>query len=241
MTLSLSRRLLALGLALSLPVAAYAQAPKHAKHDAAAKPAAAPAPAKEAKAKPVLTGEYAIMASELNFTDDQKTQLAAKIHDRETQTKAWEAEHGAKLTEVEAAVKAAKEAKDKDKLAAAVKEHDSLTAGKAQIKTNFDASVKALLTPEQTKNWEGFNLYRSTLMGLSKAKLTDAQKAEVRSRAMKAAADTTGKSNAKTLKESIVSEVLTAEQRTELTAPMAKKAAPAAPAGSQPAAAPKPM
>lgn len=236
---SLTRRLLALGLALALPAAAYAQAPaKHAKHEAAKHEAAAKPAAKEAKAKPALAGEWAIMASELNLSEDQKAQLAAKVQDRDTKMKAWDAEHGTKLAEAKAAAKAAREAKDKDKAAAANKEVESLTEGQAKVKTEADAAIHAILTPAQAKTWEGFTLSRTTLGSLSKAKLTDAQKAEIRARAQKASDSVAGNdpkarmAAARALRDSVVAEVLTAEQRAEI-APAAKHAADAAPAATQ--------
>jgi Spy/CpxP family protein refolding chaperone len=172
-----------------------------------------PARAKKArvkKSKSVIRGEYAIMASELKMTDDQKTKMIEIIKAQNESQKASAEASKALRTELTAAKKDG----NKDK----VKElSGKLKALRPDSKAN-KAKIMALLTPEQSATWGKFTLYRNACRKFGRAKLTDDQKAAARDLCYKSDIKVTGDRKAdaaavKTLTEKISADVLTDAQR----------------------------
>jgi len=165
------------------------------------------------KPKSLIRGEYAIMASELKLTDEQKTKLVEII---KTQGEAKKA-----LSEKAAPIKKelaeAKKAKDKDKMKELGAKLKELRGDPKADK----AAIMALLSDEQKTAWAGFNLYRNACRKFGRAKLTDDQKQAIREICTKSGIKTTGDRKAdnaalKNLIEKISTEVLTDAQREAL-------------------------
>lgn len=162
------------------------------------------------KPKSPFRGEYAIMASELKLTEEQKTKMAGILKAQAENKKAM-AEASKPLR---TAMMEAKKAKNKEKakeLAAKLKElRGDPKADKAKI--------MAILTPEQKTSWSQFNVYRSACRRFGRAKLTDDQKQAIKNMCAKSDVKITGDRKAdaaalKTLSDKIASDVLTDAQR----------------------------
>jgi hypothetical protein len=187
-----------------------------------------PARAKKArpkKTKSGLRGEYAIMASELKFTDAQKAKTIEIVKAQTTAGKA--AAEASKPLKIEMA--AAKKAGDKEKakaLAAKIKELRPNT--KATM-----AKIKALLTDEQKADWAKFNLYRNATRKFRRAKLTDDQKKAIRDLCAASGIKITGDKRVdgkaiRALTDKIAADILTDAQREAIKPkPKVKKDKPA--------------
>jgi len=183
-----------------------------------------------AKAASGLQGYYAVIASELQLTDDQRKQLAASLAARSDAMKKWDDEHGAKLTQLSDAQKKAREAKDKEATKQAGDELKKLRETRAAIEDQGKAKLQEILTADQRRHLQGYNLYVGTMIRLSKAQLTDAQKVRAKAISLE-----TGKAldldiDAKALDKvkldlasRIETELLTAEQREALAKPAPEK------------------
>ncbi len=150
------------------------------------KPAEKPKAKAKEKSAPGLQGYYAIVAGELKLTDEQRQKLIAALGERNEALKAWDQEHGGKLTEQTAAQKQAREAKD---AAASKKAGDSLRelrAARAAVAEGGKARLIALLTPEQRLHLQGYDLYVGAMSRFAPAKLTDEQKAKAKVMALAA-------------------------------------------------------
>ena len=166
--------------------------------------------ARPKKAKNQLRGEYGIMASELKFTDEQKTKFIEIIKAQSEARKAL----AEKSAPIRKELAEAKKAKDKDKckeLAAKLKElRGDSKADKA--------AIMALLSDAQKADWDSFTIYRNVSRKFGKAKLTEDQKKAIRDMCNKADVKTTGDKKAdaaalKGLMAKISADVLTDEQR----------------------------
>jgi len=172
-------------------------------------------PAREKKArvrkpKSVIRGEYAIMVSELKFTDDQKTKLIEIIKAQNESKKAMaEAAKPLKAEMVEA-----KKAGNKERTKELSKKLRELRPdAKAQR-----AKIEALLTAEQKADWARFNLYRNACRKFGRAKLTDDQKKAARDLCYASDVKLTGDKKAdnaaiRALTDKIAADVLTDAQR----------------------------
>ena len=162
------------------------------------------------KPKSALHGEYAIMASELKLTDEQKTKFIETVKAQSEARKAL----AEKAAPIKKEMAEARKAKDKEKckeLAAKLKElHGDSKADKA--------AIMAILSDEQKAAWAGFEVYRNALRKFGRAKLTDDQKKAIRDICTKGDVKLTGDKKAdsaalKGLIEKISADVLTDEQR----------------------------
>jgi Spy/CpxP family protein refolding chaperone len=136
---------------------------------ARAAPGDAPAGAQTgpaSKAPAALRGEWAILAAELQLTDDQKAKLLSRLTAYAEASAGWDKQYGEKM-------KAAREAKDANAVRALTQSQENLAADR-------DADVQALLTADQKVKWEGFKLYRAEMLALRRANPSDDQKAKVR-------------------------------------------------------------
>ncbi|HUU91498.1 MAG TPA: hypothetical protein VM238_09830 [Phycisphaerae bacterium] len=192
---------------------------------AAEKAAKGKKPGRDASA---LRGEYAIMASQCELTDQQKADLEAKVKARVEAQKAWMEANGDKASALREAYKKAREAKDED---AAKKARDDLKAleeGRSKIETDTMAAILAVLTPEQKAKWEGFRVYRTLMGRYKRTDLAEEQQTKIRDLAAAAAGDLAGlrsedkdarnkaREADKKLRQTIEENVLTAAQRETL-------------------------
>ncbi|MDP6543209.1 MAG: Spy/CpxP family protein refolding chaperone [Phycisphaerae bacterium] len=187
-----------------------------------------PARAKKArtpKAKSVIRGEYAIMVSELKFTDAQKTKLIELIKAQNEARKATaEASKPLRAEQAEA-----KKAGNKEKLKEIA---GKLKALRGDPKADR-AKIAAIMTPEQKASWAKFGLYRNACRKFARAKLTDDQKKAIRDMCAKSDVKVTGDKKAdnaalKALTDKIAADVLTDEQREAIKPkPRVKKEKPA--------------
>lgn len=178
----------------------------------------------------LVRGYYAIVANEIKLTDDQKSKLEAALKARAEARADWEENHGDKDKQLSDAIKAAKKAKEKDKAKALSDEQKKLRADRDKPEANFKSAFNSLLTAKQRTHLAGFSLYIGTMQRLSKAKLTDEQKAKAKSMALDMGADVPNGDDSKVDKEfraafaeKVAQAVLTAEQREALTKKSEKK------------------
>ncbi|MCE5279160.1 MAG: hypothetical protein ABFD92_08705 [Planctomycetaceae bacterium] len=148
------------------------------------------APAK-AKLKAGLKGEYAIMASTLELTEEQQTKLAETVKAQQLADVEAAKADKAKVADAQKAMTEAKQKKDAAATEAAKK---ALAEAKAAIKTNKTAldekqkaEIQALLTDEQKSRWMGFTISRTVLREMAWAKVTPAQKTKIETIAMETA------------------------------------------------------
>lgn len=242
-------RLLAVGstlaLSLSFGAAVFAEDAKAAKVEAKEQRKEAHEAKKEMKAEAKkegkapsakadnagLTGMHRIMADTCNLSEAQRTTLAAKVADKQKAVKDWNTANGEALKAAEAAATEARKGGEKEKIAAASAKVKALEEDRDKVESKHDAEIEAVLTPEQRSTWEGQKAYNALMVHYAKANLTDAQKADIKSRALAAGpallkADKKADADIKkTLSASIDKEVLTEDQRKLLT-PAGKKAEP---------------
>ncbi|MFO8013437.1 MAG: hypothetical protein R6X20_09045 [Phycisphaerae bacterium] len=175
------------------------------------------------KSRSGLRGEYAILASECNLTADQQAQLKAKIQARNQALAEWQQAHGDKAAELKKAMKAAKEAGNKEEMKRLGQELKALSAARRQVDEKTMADIYAILTSEQKTTWAGFRLYRRAMAWCRRADLTEAQQATIRKMADARAKEMTGAADEKAerqiagaLRKEIEQSVLSAEQREAL-------------------------
>ncbi len=185
---------------------------------------------KGGKAKSGLRGEYAILVSECNLTPDQQAQLKAKVEARKQALAEWQQAHGAKAAELKQAMKAAKEAGNKEEMKRLGQEMKALSAERRQVHEKTMADIYAILTSEQKTTWAGFRLYRRAMAWFRRADLTEAQQSTIRKMADARAKDVSGAADEKgrrqvamTLRKEIEQSVLSAEQRETLGRKAAKE------------------
>lgn len=215
-----SRCLMLLLVLVALPVVAMAQDEEKPKAKAKSK----------AKSADGLQGYYAIVASELQLSAEQRKQLGASLGDRNEAMKKWDAEHGAKLAELTAAEKKAKEAGDDAAAKQAGDELKKLRQSRIAIEDGGKAKLQAVLTPEQRSHLQGYNLYVGAMTRFSKAQLTDAQKVRAKAisletgKALSLDISTKDLNKAKAdLAARIEKEILTDEQRQVMSKAAAEK------------------
>lgn len=142
--------------------------------------------ASKAKSKEGLQGYYAIIASELQLSEEQRTKLAAALASREGEIKKWDDENGAKLEELTAAQKKAKESGDAAAAKQAGDELKKLKQLRSAVEDESKTKWHAVLTPEQRSHLHGYNLYVGAMIRFSKLSLTDGQKVRAKAMAMEA-------------------------------------------------------
>jgi Spy/CpxP family protein refolding chaperone len=202
-----------------------------------------------AQAKPAssgLKGEYAIMVSELKLDEAAVARLKEKVQAKDEALAAWDKENGEKLKAAQDAAKKAKEGTDKAAAKKAADEVKALTDARGKIQADGMVAIYAVLSPEQKTQWDGFVLYRTMSGRFKKAALTEDQQKTMRGLCAaaakdiasvtgdaKAAAKAKGEVTGKLTKD--IEALLTADQKTALTAKPADKPA----AEKKPAAAAK--
>jgi len=180
--------------------------------------------AKRGGEKTALRGEYAILAKVCELTAEQKAQLEAKLKANRQALAQWEQQNGAKLKELQAQMKAAREAGKKDELKRLAQQMRALVEERRRLQAQRMTDMLAVLMPEQKTKWVGFRLYRQMMMRYKRAGLTEEQTAKIREMANATAAGLTDPSDpkaiaaaARALSERIAEEVLTADQRASIT------------------------
>jgi len=185
-----------------------------------------------------MRGEYAIMASQCELSDQQKTDLDAKVKARKEAQAAWQQANGEKQKALREAQKKAKEANDKDAMKKARDDLKALDAGRRKIDADTTAAIYAVLTPEQKAKWQAFQTYRTLMRRYKRLNPTEAQTAKIREAAAAAAKDLGAaagddkearKKRAeayKNLRNTIEETILTPEQREALQKKPEKKPRP---------------
>jgi Spy/CpxP family protein refolding chaperone len=170
-----------------------------------------------------LRGEYAILASECSLTAEQEAALKAKIQARNQAMAEWQQAHGEKALDIRKAMKAAKDAGNKEEMKRLGEEMKTLSTERRQMEEKTMADIYAILTPEQKTKWAGFRLYRQAMGWCKKAGLTEEQQATIRKMADAKAKDVADAADEKAarqiataLRKEIEQSVLTAEQRETL-------------------------
>ena len=218
------------------PVLAQAEPAEEDKPKAKAKKARKEKRDRPKKAKSAIRGEYAIMASEVELTDDQKAKLEALIKEMNDAVRKDMEAAKEKAAELKKAIEDAKKAKNKEAGQEARKKLTELKKSSQAIRADYQKKIRELLTPEQRTKWGGFVLYRRVCGRFAKAKLTDDQKKSVRTQC-DAAAKELGDlavsaatkedkqklgAEIKKLYEKITTDVLTNEQREAMKKPREK-------------------
>jgi len=185
-----------------------------------------------------MRGEYAIMASQCELSDQQKADLEAKVKARKEAQAAWMQANGEKYKALREAYNKAKEAGDKDAMKKARDDLKALDAGRRKIDADTRAAIYAVLTPEQKAKWQAFQTYRTLMRRYKRLNPTEAQTAKIREAAAAAAKDLSAaagddkesrKKRAeadKNLRKTIEETILTAEQREALQKKPEKKPRP---------------
>ena len=179
---------------------------------------------KDRGAKSGLRGEYAIMVKVLNFTDTQKTELAAKLKACAENAKKWREDNADKTAELKKQQVEARKNKDKDAMKRLGRQSKALRAEEVKLRGAAIAAAKAILTPAQKQQWAGFIVYRDVMRRIKRAGLTDEQDKKVREMCNAKAKDIPAddkRARGKALKgltATIIEAVLTPEQKEKLTA-----------------------
>jgi len=170
-----------------------------------------------------VRGEYAIMAKECGLTSEQRQQVQAMIEANKQAMAEWQKQHGEKAAQMQKAMKAAKEAGNKDEMKRLGQEYKTLATERNQLRSKTMTDVMTALTAEQKAKWNGFRLYRQMMMRYKKAGLTDEQTAMIREMADKvgptlgdAADEKAARKIATDLSDQIKQGVLTEDQRSGL-------------------------
>jgi Spy/CpxP family protein refolding chaperone len=180
------------------------------------------------KRKP--TGGYMMMISVLKLDQERAAKITAIAEKYRADTKAWDAENGAKLKELMAAGKKAREDKDREKMKAIGGDMKKLRQGRDDIAAAEKKEVMALLTEDEKVQWAGFSLYRGTIGRYKKLNLTEEQDAKIREICTAAAKDMPDKSDRKAAGAARkklaqdIEKVLTPEQVEQLKKKPEKKA-----------------
>ena len=185
-----------------------------------------------------LRGEYAIMVSECGLTDQQKTDLKAKVKARKDAQKAWMDANGDKHKALRDAYSKAKEAGDKDAMKKARDELKGLDTERRKADADSMTAIYAVLTPEQRAKWKAFQTYRTLMRRYKRLNPTEAPTAKIRAAAAAASKGAVAgagddkearKKRAeadKELRKTIEETILTAEQREALQKKPEKKPRP---------------
>jgi len=191
------------------------------------------------KPRDVVAGEYKIMVGELKMTPQQQTDMRKILTTHKEQRDALRKTNAPKIESLKKRYAEAKAKKDKAAMKQIRKEGRPLHKAEIQLNEKKKADVLALLTPEQKKQYAVYNAYRQSLRKFSKAKLTNNQKARVKTLAAADAGnfgdDRKANRAAQAALNAKVAELLTEEQK----AAMAKKPAKKVKAPAKKAKAPK--
>jgi len=131
------------------------------------------------KAKAGLRGEYAMMVNVLKLDEETKKKFEEAVTAGNAAMKAWRQGDGAKLKEVSAAYRAARKAKDQDKIKELRPQFNALITARTKLMADNKAKIMALLNDEQKVVWAGFVLRRTVMRRYRAAKLTEDQIAQL--------------------------------------------------------------
>lgn len=206
------KRIACLLLALSLPPAIA--------------PAAEPATQPAAQKEPVLRGELAEMAAQLNLTLEQKIAMAERVRERDAALKQWDAGAGLRMDAVQKAIAAARASGDKKSLDLHAQEFNALRQQRAAVGRRYDRDIYALLTPEQQARWTAHHIHqRYAAVPFRHLELTKEQERAIKDRFMDASEELYGTPSgdareaiARRIRDEVEASVLTDEQRLKLNA-----------------------
>lgn len=117
-----------------------------------AEAATAPAPEHRPPHHPLLHRLERLLGT-LNLTDQQKAQIKEILAAFKKDVDAWRAQHQDELQKIHAEIRAAREAKDKEKVQAAMKKLHTLLETAPKPREMLE-KIKAVLTPEQKQKFE---------------------------------------------------------------------------------------
>jgi len=194
-------------------------------------PTMAKAP-KPAVPKSAIKGEWAVMVKECSLTADQQTKLEEKVKAMNAALTDWDTRHKEQLTKLNADIKAAKDAKDQEKLRGLRQQLKMLQADRNGLQQQHRKGILNLLTPEQRQTWAVYNIQLDVTRRFAKVKLTDDQRAKIKTLCEATLAEMdklpADQQKARTalktkLYSTVEQQVLTDEQRAQLHAKPAPK------------------
>lgn len=159
-------------------------------------------------------GGYAQIAADM--TPEQLAKLDSLIDEKKAAMAEFDAKHASRKAEIE---KSLAETTDKTERAAKQKELNILRQQRTSLDKDYKDKIEAILTPEQKAKWAGLGIYSGMTRTFNAAKLTEAQKDEIKKKCLEAgarfnAADAKQQEEIKkSIRASVESDVLTAEQR----------------------------
>lgn len=174
--------------------------------------------------KDALKGEYGIMASVLQLTDEQKAKLKDALEAEKKAVEEWNTSaDGRKLADLEKAAKEARTAGNKEESKKLAEQIKPLAAARRKLQAEKQAAVLAILTAEQKIQWESFKLNRQLMGRYKKLNLTQDQEKQVKELCDAAAKEVAGATDRKAqsavtkrLQADVEAKVLTDAQREEL-------------------------
>lgn len=176
---------------------------------------------KDGGEKKGLRGQYAIMVKELGLDEAQQAKLTELVKAKEQAMNAFRQENGEKMKELREIMKG----EDKAKAEQAEKDLKALMAKGGEVEKKHNDAILGILTPEQTKKWQGFQLFQLVMRRYSRLDLTEEQKAKVREMCGAAGADFAAQADKKAkgemlgkLNKDIAEKILNDEQRAKMTA-----------------------
>jgi len=201
------------------------ETPRLAEDDAeGARAAAATDPTRLARS---LGLDYAAMVAELKLTDEQKAKIEEQIKAGAKAAGEWYRANRDKGKPLQEALRAAREANDREAMQKAAKDMAAFRAEQQAVAAPFRAAVMAVLTPQQKNIWIALTLKTSLLQRLNAVELTPEQTAAVAELCNQAAAanpalDTDDRAALRKavneLYRSVSKDVLTPEQREQIMA-----------------------
>ena len=161
----------------SAPARAIAGGEKPAKAD---KPKAGKKDKPPTQPKSLIQGYWAILASELQLTDEQKAKLEEALKNKNEANAAWNKEKGTQYNELNKALQDAKKNKNEQAIKDLNEKLQPLRQEKEDLDKKCAAEIDAVFTAEQLTKRKELDFYHRTIGRFAKAQLTDEQKAEAR-------------------------------------------------------------
>ena len=180
-------------------------------------------------AKSDSPGEYAVMAKVLNFTDAQKAELVETLKACAADARGRQEINARRLAWLNEKLAEAKKNKNEDAMTEILEKFKALRAEEAKARDVATAVVMEILTPEQKRQWAGYNVYRQIIPRFKRIVLTDEQDKKVRDMCTAKAkdipaADAKARAEAyEALTAAIIESVLTAEQKETITGKSSRK------------------
>jgi len=135
---------------------------------------------KPKKPKTLIRGHYAIMAKQLDLTDEQRAKLEELLKANKDAMGAWYKENGKEYKEISKALREARKAKNADAVKELSAKLKPLRKDRADLAKAFTGQINGILTPEQLAKWKDYQFYARNVGRYGRAKLTKEQKAEAR-------------------------------------------------------------